>query len=501
MPNDTDPESVILALDKVGVDFSIPKPDLVDFLQNAEFTPYPAMSAALLALLDGSMLKRPVFLDVIVFNYEHSPGEPSPRRIEDVATGLLEASVLEGFNNRYALQETAFSGLLKPLDVPQPPVPPVQTLSLVVEGTVNVQGDLTLVDTDNPRVEVTTRLIKVNSEAAHAMVAQELHRENNGWRFTNGDVRLSVSNGEADAGPRPVRAGSLGDDALAWPTVDGTFSGDTGAEVRLQSRIRVGYRPVGVKLLVEGRKGFAANTAAQGRIALDPQVLLVPVEVARFFSDQFPVSNISVTGQMALWDQVPVLNATTNFRSLDGGTGELNFAERRWDVWPTLNNEGLYTHLGWISPDSIWGRAKVRFRLVNYIDIKTDNVHAAPVSGDGLTDRRLRENSDALAGHPQHIADKPVLKVIFMERIAPPDSDHIGQALIGNGSIGIAAGTTADKDANIAHEIGHLITGSQAHSDLQNNVMNSPGPGIRITDDQAQKARSWAEQFAGFWAH
>ncbi|MFI5688234.1 hypothetical protein [Streptomyces sp. NPDC051636] len=498
MPNATDPESVIRALDKVGVDFSIPKLDLVDFLQNAEFTPYPAMSAALLALLNSSMLKRPVFLDVIVFNYEHSPGEPSPRRIEDVNTGLLEASVLQGFNNRYAQQETAFSGLLKPLDVPQPPA---QTLSLVVEGTLSVQGDVTLVDTDNPRVEVTTRLIKVNSEAAHAMVAQELHRENNGWRFTNGDVHLSVSNGEADAGLRPVRAGSLSDDALAWPTMDGTFSGDTGAEVRLQSRIRVGYRPVDVKLLVEGRKGFAANAATQGRIALDPQVLLVPVEVARFFSDQFPVSNISVTGQMALWDQVPVLNATTNFRSLDGGTGELNFAERQWDVWPTLNNEGLYTHLGWISPDSIWAKAKVRFRLVNYIDIKTDNVHAAPASGDGQTDRRLRENNDTLAGHPQHIADKPVLKVIFMERIAPPDSDHIGQALIGNGSIGIAAGTTADKDANIAHEIGHLITGSQAHSNLPNNVMNSPGPGTQISDDQVQKARSWAEQFAAFWAH
>jgi hypothetical protein len=498
MPNDTDPESVIRALDKAGVDFSIPKPDLVDFLHNAEFTPYPAMSAALLALLDGSMLKRPVFLDVIVFNYEHSPGEPSPRRTEDVSTGLLEASVLEGFNNRYAQQETAFSGLLKPLDVPQPPV---QTLSLAVEGTLNVQGDVTLVDTDNPRVEVTTGLIKVHSEAAQAMVAQELHRENNGWRFSNGDVRLSVSNGEADAGPRPQRAGSLSDDALAWPTADGTFSGDTGAEVRLQSRIRVGYRPVDVKLLVEGRKGFAANTAARGRIALDPQVLLVPVEVARFFSDQIPVSNVSVTGQMALWDQVPALNATTNFRSLDGSTGELNFAERQWDVWPKLNDEGLYTHLGWISPDSIWSRAKVRFRLVNHIDIKTDNVHAAPVSGEGLTDRRLRENNDALAGHPQHIADKPVLKVIFMERIAPPDSDHIGQALIGTGSIGIAAGTTADKDANIAHEIGHLITGSQAHSDLPNNVMNSPGPGTQITDSQAQKARSWAGQFAGFWAH
>ncbi|MEU0116323.1 hypothetical protein ABZ137_22155 [Streptomyces bobili] len=501
MPNDTNPEGVIHALDKAGVDFSVPKSALVDFLGNAEFTPYPAMSEALLKLLNGRMLKRPVFLDVIVFNYEHSPGEPSPRRIEDVHIGILEAAVLEGFNNRYALQEADFSGLLKPLDQPQPPVPPLQTLSMVVEGTLNTTPEgVTLVDTDNPRVEVTVKLIKVNSEAAQGMVPQELHRENNGWRFTNGDARLSVSNGEADAGVRPVRAGSLSDDAPVWPTADGTFSGETGAQVRLQSRIRVGYRPVDVKLLVEGRKGFAANTSAQGRIALDPQVLLVPVEVARFFSDQFPVSNITMAGQMALWDQVPVINATTNFRSLDGGTGELNFAERKWDFWPVVDSEGLYMHLSWVSPDSIWGKAKIRFRLVNYIDIKTDNVHAAPVSGEGNTDMRLRENNAALNDHPQHISDEPVLKVIFMERIAPPDSDRIGQALIGNGCVGIAAGTAADKFANIAHEIGHLITGSQTHSTQLDNVMNSPGPGIQITDEQITKARAWAQQFAGFWA-
>ncbi|MEV4924935.1 hypothetical protein [Streptomyces roseoverticillatus] len=502
MPNDTDAEGVIRALDKVGVDFSIAKSALIDFLGNAEFTPYPAMSGALLNLLNSRGLKRPVFIDVIVFNYEHSPGEPSPRRVEDVDIGILQAAVLEGFNERYAQQESAFSGLLKPLDVPQPPVPPVQTLAMTAEGTVSVQGGVTLVDTDNPRVEVTAKLITVNSEAAHAMVPQELHRENNGWRFTNGDVRLSVANGEADAGLRPVRAGSLSDDALAWPTVDGTFSGATGAEVRLQSRIRVGYRPVDVKLLVEGPKGFAANSAAQGRIALDPEVLLVPVEVARFFSDAIPVSNISMTGQMALWDQVPIINETTNFRSIDGGTGELRLAERKWDVWPVPDVHGLYTHLGWESPDSIWGRAKVRFRLVNYIDVKTDNVHAAPVAGDGTDDRRLRENNDALSAHPQHISDKRVVKVIFMHRIAPPEAEQVGQALIGNGCVGIAAG--ASNGADIAHEIGHLITGSQTHTDPQkqpDNVMNHPGPGTTITDEQVGQAREWAKNFADFWAH
>ncbi|MCI0622533.1 MAG: hypothetical protein L0387_12885 [Acidobacteria bacterium] len=118
MPNGADPDAVIRALNDVGVDFSVPRPSLVDFLGNPEFTPYPALAAGLLKLLTGRgrMLRRPVFIDVIVFNYEHSPGNPSPRRLEDVDFAVLEAAVLEGFNNRHGEQNTDFGSLLKPLD-------------------------------------------------------------------------------------------------------------------------------------------------------------------------------------------------------------------------------------------------------------------------------------------------------------------------------------------------------------------------------------------------
>lgn len=98
----------------VGVDFSVPEPDLLDWLGNAEFTPYPAFARALLNLLGGRGLARPVFLDVIAFNYENSPGGPSPRRVEDVDLDLLRAAVVEGSNVRYGEQVTAFGDLLAP---------------------------------------------------------------------------------------------------------------------------------------------------------------------------------------------------------------------------------------------------------------------------------------------------------------------------------------------------------------------------------------------------
>lgn len=120
-----------------------------------------------------------------------------------------------------------------------------------------------------------------------------------------------------------------------------------------------------------------------------------------------------------------------------------------------------------------------------------DNEHVAPVADQGADDRRLRENNDTLNDHPQHISDKRVVKVIFMHRIASPASPEVGRALIGSSCVGIAAGL-ADKDAIIAHEIGHLITGSQAHSTLPNNVLNDPGPGTDITEGQITAARTWA---------
>jgi hypothetical protein len=58
----------------------------------------------------------------------------------------------------------------------------------------------------------------------------------------------------------------------------------------------------------------------------------------------------------------------------------------------------------------------------------------------------------------------------------------------------------SDRSATIAHEIGHLIAGSERHSTEPDNVMNDPRPGLNITDGQVERAREWAQQFAGFWA-
>jgi hypothetical protein len=96
----------------MGVDFSVPEADLRDWLANPLFTPYPAISQALLLL--GWRLKAPVFLDVIVSNYEHTPGVVSPRNVADVKLDVLKAAILEGSNVRYGTKVSDFEQLLEP---------------------------------------------------------------------------------------------------------------------------------------------------------------------------------------------------------------------------------------------------------------------------------------------------------------------------------------------------------------------------------------------------
>lgn len=384
MPNGHEsPASTIASLARAGIDFSVPVADLTDWLSNPDFTPYPALAHNLLNLLTGHRLQQPVFIDVIAFDYENTPGIPSPRKDQDVRLDVLQAAVVTGFNERYGASIEHVQQIVVPLDIP-PVVTPVP--GMTVEGATTVTADgVILVDTDNPEIATTFTLTSVQAEWANAPVPQEITREGLGWQFNNGDVVYSIGNGEADAKPVPSREASLNDEAYAWPTTEGTFSASAGQQCTVRGRIRVGYKPITGRMLVRGPRSFAPNTGQTFRIALDPEVLLVPVEVVRIFSPDVPLNQINAAHQMALWDQVPVINPAGNTHVTDGGTGELTRTLRQWDLYPTATSDpaqprGIYLVDSWVSPDSIWGKAKVRFRLVNYFDMQTDEDHANPKS-------------------------------------------------------------------------------------------------------------------------
>ena len=111
-PDPSSPADLLAALQTVGVNFSVPEGDLLDWLGNADFTPYPAIAHAVLALLRSRPLRNPIPIDVIAFNYEHTPGAASPRHLDDVDQSILEQAILAGYNQRYSPPAGSFKDTL-----------------------------------------------------------------------------------------------------------------------------------------------------------------------------------------------------------------------------------------------------------------------------------------------------------------------------------------------------------------------------------------------------
>ncbi|MDF0682198.1 MAG: hypothetical protein P0116_14660, partial [Candidatus Nitrosocosmicus sp.] len=93
------------------IDFSVKKEDLAGWLNNP-FTPYPAISEALFKILGNKRLRQPVFIDVIVFNYEHTPGVTKPIKSENVNFDILKKAIIDGYNNRYGESVTDIQSLI-----------------------------------------------------------------------------------------------------------------------------------------------------------------------------------------------------------------------------------------------------------------------------------------------------------------------------------------------------------------------------------------------------
>jgi hypothetical protein len=102
----------VRAMLAIGADFSVAEADMRQWLGNPA-TPYPAIADALLQLLNGKRLRQPVYLDVIVWNYEHAPGASSPRSVDEVDLRRLRAAVVEGYNTRYGEAVTDFQRLTR----------------------------------------------------------------------------------------------------------------------------------------------------------------------------------------------------------------------------------------------------------------------------------------------------------------------------------------------------------------------------------------------------
>lgn len=110
-PHQPDLQYLPEALSQVGIDYSVSRDELVSWLSTSPpSTAYPAIVTTILAA--GWRFASPVYLDVIVWNYENSPGSPSPRYPEDVDVELLKTAILAASNERYGTEVAEFEELL-----------------------------------------------------------------------------------------------------------------------------------------------------------------------------------------------------------------------------------------------------------------------------------------------------------------------------------------------------------------------------------------------------
>jgi hypothetical protein len=110
------PEQLFLALERANVDFSGPGPidELKGWLRDPVYTPYPAIAQGLLTLIGTRRFVRPVYIDVIAFNYEPNQHATAPRKLGEVDMERLKRVVVAASNRRYNAQETEFEKLLGP---------------------------------------------------------------------------------------------------------------------------------------------------------------------------------------------------------------------------------------------------------------------------------------------------------------------------------------------------------------------------------------------------
>lgn len=105
------PAEYLRALHAAGLDTSVAEGDLLSWLSTSPpSTAYPAIIAVIAR--QGWRFRAPAFIDVIVWNYEHTPGMASPRLPEDVDIAVLQAAILAASNERHGTNVTSFEELL-----------------------------------------------------------------------------------------------------------------------------------------------------------------------------------------------------------------------------------------------------------------------------------------------------------------------------------------------------------------------------------------------------
>jgi hypothetical protein len=304
--------------------------------------------------------------------------------------------------------------------------------------------------------------------------------------------------------------------------------------------LRVGYMPQPLTLtpIAEYSDESLHTTGEVATIALDPNTLLVPVEVVVLVSDNFtltdpnsPVSKYALSNQLTYWDGNPLtVDILRNLQALPNNAGEAllstDFKFQAWDS-TVKDSNGHAVGPGGFTPDSIWATCGVQFRMANFIVIHTDDDHVLPP--DSLcpvdADSYLINVANLIDSDPNHIPDIPA--VLFSGRCTCAtaaqglDPTEHGARVVGTPPTAVIACFPFGASSLItgAHEMGHVLGLCDAYADSSRVNGACPGDyqtncatnryGVMCSEDdkptptaiECQVARQNASAFHNFWQH
>ncbi|HEY8076489.1 MAG TPA: hypothetical protein VIF62_20330 [Labilithrix sp.] len=336
--------------------------------------------------------------------------------------------------------------------------------SCVETGHVGAGGAM-LSDVDNPRVWTNAPLGAVTTPAGGSLAESYTRSAATGFAFGHGDVRAAVTS-HGGVGNEPST------NLLPWTPQTGSWSSSDGSFLALTEGLRLGRSAIDFDLQVEPALGGFASAATPVSVALDPKVILVPIQVYLFVAPgESPKSSLAPDAQAALWDRVPSFGTTTQ-ETEGGGVVDTTLHPMSWVV---EGGDAEPAHAsGQRVPDDVWAPCGIQFRLMKVVTLEVGPELLKP-SGHTLDNSALFELRDAIQKDPSY--DARMLTVVFAPYCADFDQGDFGGPFPGQSLVDdhLSCARYASSGGVLAHELGHVILGTTEHptcaGDYATNVM------------------------------
>ncbi len=342
---------------------------------------------------------------------------------------------------------------------------------------------------DNPNIHFKELLQYVPAQSGTVTSPQEVfgNLAPYDFKFSKSDFLVEATGGAdpANADGTSGAVGSVNDLLYPWPnqagywapvpiTADGDVPFDTHA-------VRLGHTPLTITLVQKLPDMTRRLGALAFDVQLDPSVALVPVEVIVPYTAHYPQTDRRLAFQKVLWDlgSEPTENSEIDIPTSSGS--ELSTVARSWTppkkpnenwnpnitVWPNRDKTGHYNYSEVYTPDSVWDRCGIQFRMVHYVEFEApDDSYVVAQQGtcDTFGDNEPMHRAEGYANaHNLEMPGVPI-RVVFMQTCNCPQAIGIDDEGDGRFNGGLVCVGRDAKPFVLSHELGHALGLCEAYT-------------------------------------